>query len=417
MIASLKRLWRVPPRQTISEIRYIELDWLRVLAFGLLIFYHTGMLYVESWGFHFKSRYLSASVENAMLLLSPWRMGLIWFISGAAIGCLLTKQSLSNFLATRTIKILLPLLVAIWLVIPIQLYAQMHQEIGLKLGFLEFYIAFFDLEHPIFAQYQAGIWPHVDVNHLWYLRSLWQFTLVIVLLIPILKSTKLQSFLDRFTQVPVIWIYFGLLLPLCILKLNWPSDTFRYPMGFIFLLYGFLLTPQRQFMLALAEKWFYLLWLFLLGYLCVLWGYHQIWHNPESQPWQITSVDILYTAQRLLGVLTMLALATRFLTNSHPLLPKLNKIIFPFYIFHQSVIIALAYYLTPLQLGYWLEPGLIIILTFVLCSLVCWILTKFELLSLLFGMKLSKKASSQQQKLGQIIGLIIVTPIMIRLLF
>ena len=63
----------LPPR------RY-DLDWLRVLAFGLLIFYHTGMLYSQNWGFHFKSQYLSSNIENIMLLLSPWRMGLIWFI-------------------------------------------------------------------------------------------------------------------------------------------------------------------------------------------------------------------------------------------------------------------------------------------------------------------------------------------------
>ena len=34
--------------------RRYDLDWLRVLAFGLLIFYHTGMLYSESWGFILK---------------------------------------------------------------------------------------------------------------------------------------------------------------------------------------------------------------------------------------------------------------------------------------------------------------------------------------------------------------------------
>ena len=51
--------------------RRYDLDWLRVLAFGLLIFFHTGMLYVEHWDFHFKSQYLSAALEYPMLLLSP----------------------------------------------------------------------------------------------------------------------------------------------------------------------------------------------------------------------------------------------------------------------------------------------------------------------------------------------------------
>ncbi|MET3906844.1 peptidoglycan/LPS O-acetylase OafA/YrhL [Bradyrhizobium sp. S3.3.6] len=37
-----------PQQVSISE-RRIDLDWVRILAFGLLIFYHVGMLCV-SWG-------------------------------------------------------------------------------------------------------------------------------------------------------------------------------------------------------------------------------------------------------------------------------------------------------------------------------------------------------------------------------
>ncbi len=34
--------------------RRYDLDWLRVIAFLILIFYHTGMFYV-TWGWHVKS--------------------------------------------------------------------------------------------------------------------------------------------------------------------------------------------------------------------------------------------------------------------------------------------------------------------------------------------------------------------------
>ena len=35
------------PQQFPSTDRRIDLDWVRILAFGLLIFYHVGMLYVS----------------------------------------------------------------------------------------------------------------------------------------------------------------------------------------------------------------------------------------------------------------------------------------------------------------------------------------------------------------------------------
>jgi hypothetical protein len=42
--------------------RRIDLDWVRIAAFGLLILYHVGMLYV-SWGFHIKSEHRITELE------------------------------------------------------------------------------------------------------------------------------------------------------------------------------------------------------------------------------------------------------------------------------------------------------------------------------------------------------------------
>ncbi|WP_404341704.1 acyltransferase family protein [Pseudoalteromonas mariniglutinosa] len=396
-------------------LRRYDLDWLRVLAFGLLIFYHTGMLYSENWGFHFKSQYLSSNIENAMLLLSPWRMGLIWFISGVALRFIVARFSLSMFLITRSVKILLPLLVGIWFIVPIQLYAQMSQEVGLAMSFWQFYQQFFDLTNPLFNHYQAGIWPHVDVNHLWYLRSLWQFTLLLVLFIPLLHHATVQAIMTRLCERSLVIVFIVLLLPLCILKLSWPSDTFRYSMGALFLLYGYLLAWQPAFYSQLLRHWQALLVVFILGYLVVVLGYHMIWQNPAASQWQITSMDMLYTAQRLVGVLLMLALAQRFLNHDHPKLALLNCAVFPFYLLHQSVIIGLAFYLSELQLGGFVELLLILSLTFIICWLVFMGARRVDLLSPLLGIKVAGKYSTWQIKAGFCCGLILVSPLIFRL--
>ncbi|NMM42722.1 acyltransferase family protein [Pseudoalteromonas arctica] len=401
--------------------RRYDLDWLRVLAFGLLIFYHTGMLYSENWGFHFKSQYLSSDVENVMLLLSPWRMGLIWFISGVALRFIVARFNLGMFLTTRSVKILLPLLFGIWFIVPIQLYAQMSQEASLAMGFWQFYSQFFDLTNPLFERYQAGIWPHVDVNHLWYLRSLWQFTLLLVLAMPLLHHATVHTIITRLCGRSLFTVFIVLLLPLCILKLSWPSDTFRYPMGALFLLYGYLLAWQPAFYSQPLRHWQALLVVFILGYLVVVLGYHMIWQNPAASQWQITSIDMLYTAQRLVGVLLMLALAQRFLNHYHPKLALLNCAVFPFYLLHQSVIIGLAYYFSPLQLGPWLEPTLIILFTFGLCALVCWGLSYGALLRPLFGMKANyqhaKLETAYLKRIGMLVGGVAILPMALRLMF
>ncbi|WP_235591182.1 acyltransferase family protein [Pseudoalteromonas sp. H105] len=396
--------------------RRYDLDWLRVLAFGLLIFYHTGMLYSQNWGFHFKSQYLSSNVENAMLLLSPWRMGLIWFISGVALRFIVARFSLGVFLTTRSVKILLPLLIGIWFIVPIQLYAQMSQEVGLSMSFWQFYSQFFDLTNPLFEQYQAGIWPHVDVNHLWYLRSLWQFTMLLVLALPLLHHAVVQAVITRLCEQSLLMIFITLLLPLCILKLSWPSDTFRYPMGALFLLYGYLFAWQPAFYSQLLRHWRVLLGAFLVGYLLVVVGYHMIWQNSAASQWQITSIDMLYTAQRLVGVLLMLALAKRFLNHDHPKLALLNSAVFPFYLLHQSVIIGLAFYLSEWQLGGFLEPLLVLSLTFILCWLVFVSVRSVDLLRPLLGVKAKGTYTSWQVKAGFCCGLILVSPLIFRLI-
>ena len=68
---------------TPSTRRY-DLDWLRIIAFGLLIFYHTGMLYV-TWGWHVKSDHASHAIEPLMRITNPWRLDLLFFISGVAV--------------------------------------------------------------------------------------------------------------------------------------------------------------------------------------------------------------------------------------------------------------------------------------------------------------------------------------------
>jgi peptidoglycan/LPS O-acetylase OafA/YrhL len=398
----------LPPR------RY-DLDWLRVLAFGLLIFYHTGMLYSQNWGFHFKSQYLSSNVENAMLLLSPWRMGLIWFISGVALRFIISRFSLKTFLITRSVKILLPLLVGIWIIVPIQLYAQMSQETGLTISFWDFYSQFFDLNNPLFKHYEAGIWPHVDVNHLWYLRSLWQFTLLLVLLLPLLHSRHLNSAVALCSDRP-LFLATCLLIPVIILRFTWPADTLRYPMGLLFLLYGYLFAWQSIFWQHLKRYLKPLIVLFCIGYLLIVVGYHFIWQQSGASAWQIKTVEVIYTVQRVIGVLLMLALAQRFLNHDHPKLALLNSAVFPFYLLHQSVIIALAFYLTDVQLGGFIEPVVILSLTFLMCWLMFICVRRIDILSPLLGLKVLGTYTKRQVKIGFYCGLILVSPLIIRLI-
>ncbi|MCB1049768.1 MAG: acyltransferase family protein [Acidobacteria bacterium] len=224
--------------------RRYDLDWLRVLAFGLLIFYHIGMVYVARWGFHVKSPYASTHLESLMLLVNPWRMAILWFISGVAIRFVLAKVNKTRFLALRTVRLLLPLLFAVLVIIPPQLYCEMTQKGDLHHSYVEFLKAFFTWNHPLFAKYQAGILPHMDVNHLWYLRELWTFSLLLLLAMPIWNSRWFKSMMAWLaTHVSVLVL--GLVL--INTGLEWVYREPRNQMGFLFLCFGFAIAWQEPF--------------------------------------------------------------------------------------------------------------------------------------------------------------------------
>jgi hypothetical protein len=85
-----------------------HLDWVRIGAFGLLIFYHVGMLYV-SWGFHIKSAHRVTALEPLMLVLNPWRLALLFLVSGVATRFMLRKSALGSLLRARSARLLIPL--------------------------------------------------------------------------------------------------------------------------------------------------------------------------------------------------------------------------------------------------------------------------------------------------------------------
>ncbi|CAM5183797.1 acyltransferase family protein [Alishewanella longhuensis] len=404
--------------------RRYELDWLRVLAFALLIFYHTGMLYVERWGFHYKSQYLSSTLEYLMLASSPWRMLLIWLISGYAFGSVLRRlnhwRQYSKLALTRTVVLLLPLMVGLWLIVPPQLYAEMVQKDGLTLSYWQFYQAFFDLSHPLFNDYRRGVWPHVDVNHLWYLRSLWKFTLVLLLLAPLLYWSPVQQRLSRFFALPLCWQLLGCCLFLFISRYWLEGDAKRDVQGFGYFLLGALLVGQPPFWQKLAEARSWLGWGCFGNYL-LLCGLYYFYTQPALLPsalQPLLQICLLgsFVLQAALVVWWLLALAERYLNKPHRYLNVANRTVFPIYLVHQSAIIIAALYLTPFQLGGALEAALVLLFTLVASVVFVGVFWYLPWCAALVGLKTTHVFSQWQQRLGYALGLIIVTPLALTLL-
>ncbi len=379
--------------------RRYDLDWLRVLVFGVLIFYHIGMLYVANWGFHYKSQYLSQPLEGVMLLVNQWRMPLLWVISGISIRFVLQKVSAFRFVTARSLRLLLPLLFGILVVVPPQLYVEMTGKGELSISYWQFYQLFFDLDHPAFAKYQDGIVPHIDVNHLWYLRELWTFSLITLCVSPLLNSRFVQSCVDWLAnKTGVLGLYLLPLIPLIIVSIALPDD--KSATGFTFLLYGYLIGWNIGLWENIKKYRKVFLLIAITSYVAILFAYFIVWLNPIFKAmWWAEWLGLVALFNAWSGVLALLGFAAVYLNKPSAKLRYLNDAVLPYYILHQTFIVVLAFLLSPMQLGPIFEPLIIIVATFTGCIVSYEIIRRVTLLRPLFGLKWDSGKSGAAIKL------------------
>ncbi|WP_158638066.1 acyltransferase family protein [Shewanella donghaensis] len=405
----------VPNQDDMPSRRY-DLDWLRILVFGLLILFHSGMFYVENWGYHAKSQYQSQFLENIMLIVEPWRMAVLWVISGIAIRFVLAKVSMWRFISMRSFRLLLPLLFGVLVVVPPQLYVEMSYNGDLNLSYWQFLSEFYSPNSAVFEQYQSGIWPHIDVNHLWFIRSLWQFSLILLCLLPLLNSQWVSLATTwLFTRHGVLAVILAV-LPLFIIQINWDMDTVRYPLGFTFMVYGYLIGWNSIFWQRVSELIQPLFFASVCCYIASIAFYNLVWLKLSEGGQSENPVILLlgmfnYSLMRVLGALTVFSLAYKYLNKPSANLRYFNDAVYPFYILHQTFILVIGYQLSSMNLGSIIEPILLIIFTVLACFFAYELIRRVDLFRPLFGLKMKGDYQIVSQRIGYIMAILLIIPI------
>ncbi len=118
--------------------RRVDLDWIRIAAFGSLIFYHVGMVFVP-WYYHVKSTHIIPALEPLMLLFNPWRLSLLFLVAGAATRFMSENTAAFALLGRRSSRLLPPLLFGVLVIVPPQSYWEVVSRHLYDEGFLAFY--------------------------------------------------------------------------------------------------------------------------------------------------------------------------------------------------------------------------------------------------------------------------------------
>ena len=417
-----------------ETIRRHDIDWLRVILFGLLIPFHVAIgVYWSTYGTDINPNFEELSGEDreefaennndytaesvtftSMILhwMHQWRLAALFMISGMGTAFAFKRRTWKVFLTERCKRLLIPMFFGAWTMGFAGSVILGEQEMtlaGLTEGFLIGIIwrsLFFWI--PIFGKLLA-------LGHLWFLWNLFQYSVILTPIFYLVRNNP-EGELIRFLRAP-----------------------FRIPMGIgIFILLPLILVlteiifkPWFPGFIGVGYEWFWFFVFFVFGYVCIsakdeyyefienrrmqisiltmLWTIAFVWLRFEQHDSGIPYVDggwlennIFHNGMTILACLihsfhawfwclTIFSWAADLLNKPSDNLAYLNQGVYPFYIVHMPLTFAGLRIST--ELGLKNYPAVIIATVFVV--LTCWVffeaVRRTKVSRFLFGIKSVKQ--------------------------
>ncbi len=355
-----------------TERRY-DIDWLRVIAIGLLLIYHIAIVF-QPWALFIgfiKSEKSLESIWIPMTMLNVWRIPLLFFVSGMGLYFAMKKRNWKELILERSKRILLPFVFGVLAIAP--------------LHFLIFQ-KYYNMPLSYFSH----------MGHLWFLGNIFVYVLLLSPIFFYLKRNENGKFKKAISKV--MTYAFG---PLAI------SGFFMLEVGFV--------KPQLFEMYAKTWHGFFIgLLAFFFGFLFVYSG-KPFWQTVSKWKWlYISMAAVLYTI-RFTGfesisnmhittiesncwIFGVFGLGYQYLNKPSAVLSYLSKAAYPVYIIHMFVLYAGALLILPLQIHPMFQFIAITLFTFVMCFFIYeFIIRRISILRPLFGLKWKFKQVVKQK--------------------
>lgn len=381
--------------------RRYDLDWLRSLAFGLLILYHCGMMYV-SWDWHITSQYQSETLKYLMLLVNQWRLPLLFFIAGAALKLACERYSGGQLFRLRSARLGIPLLLGILVIVPPQLYFEMRQAGEPTGSYLAFWGAYLTPDHPLFDAHRTPLFGQMTWNHLWFLPYLWCYSVIVLLLAPVLNRVANSGGLRLWLWLPWLVLSAANLG----LRAHYPTthalldDWHNHAVSLSLFIAGFLLAGHTRLWASLARhRWDLLIAAFFCyGMMMALFSLPETTGLGEGvELWGDRFIDCLRAVNLWLWILALCGLAHHFLNHDSRARRYVTEAVYPWYLLHQTITVWAGFYLSQMALGPVWEPVLLVSATGLGCALGFEVIRRFGFSRWLFGLGPGRTSKTHQQ--------------------
>lgn len=343
-----------------SNRRY-DIDWLRVIAIGLLLIYHVAIGF-QSWGImigFITNEKPWASLWIPMMLLNVWRIPLLFFVSGMGVYFAMQKRNWKQLILERSGRILVPFLFGVFVIFPISLY--------------------------IWRSYYHWSQSYApNPGHLWFLGNIFIY---VVALSPIFFYLKRNG--ESKVTVAIKWIFsnpLGLLLVMavCVAEalIVKPIPYELYAMtwhgfflGLIAFFFGFCFVLSGDGFLKMILKG---RWLFLLIAIVLFTIRYQL---------QMKYPVYLIPIESNCWIFAVLAFGYKYLNKPSKMLSYLSQAAYPIYILHMIFLFLGSWILFPLNIVVYLKFILVLAFTGAGCFLTYELIRRIPFVRSLFGLK------------------------------
>lgn len=348
--------------------RRYDIDWLRVIAIGLLLIYHVAIGF-QSWGImigFITNDEPWPSLWLPMAMLNIWRIPFLFFVSGMGTYFAMQQRDWRALMKERALRILLPYVFGTFCIVPI------------SVALWQYYNKF-----QITYAFNPG--------HLWFLGNIFSY---VVLLTPVLyylkrhENGRLVQLMRRLFSHPagLLVITALFIVEARVLQPN-PYELYAmtwhgFALGFLAFLSGFCLVLAGQPFWNMLLKW---RWIFpvlaLTGFVIrVIVG--------------IKVPDYALVAESHAWIFSCFAFGYRYLNRPGRTLSYLSEAAYPAYILHMIFLYAGSVLIFPLQLAVELKFVMVLLFTAAGCFGSFELIRRVNILRPLFGLKATKPVNT-----------------------
>ena len=345
-----------------TERRY-DIDWLRVLAIGLLLIYHIAIVF-QPWAMFVGFIKSNESLENLwkpMTLLNVWRIPLLFYVSGMGLYFAMRKRNYAQLLGERTRRILIPLIFGVLAIAPLHFIV-----------FQKFY------------NLPLGYYPHM--GHLWFLGNIFIYVLVLTpLFFYLMKNSqsKFRKGLSALVKNPfgplalsVFFVTEALLVKPQIFSVY--AETWHgFFLGLLAFFFGFLFVYSGQQFWQTVSKW---KWLYI--------GLAVILYTIRLRFFETNSPAYLMAIESNCWIFGFFGLGYQYLNKPSSALSYLSQAAYPVYIIHMFALYAGSLIILPMQLPPVAKFVAVTAFTFATCFIIYeFIIRRIGFMRPLFGLK------------------------------